>query len=359
MKKILVSGGAGFIGSHLCTRLINDGLQVICLDNLFTGSEGNITHLKSNPRFEFVLHDVETPYEADVDEIYNLACPASPIHYQYDAIKTIKTSVLGAINMLGLAKKTNAKILQASTSEVYGDPVIHPQVESYWGNVNPIGLRSCYDEGKRCAETLFMDYHRQNGVRIKIIRIFNTYGPRMLPNDGRVVSNFVVQALQNQDITIYGSGNQTRSFQYVDDCIEGMVRMMDTEDEQEPLEIVVPGQYYYRNGSHYLRYEEMLDEQGDPTINYIKISSRGMEVRKKGQVNTHMVFEQGKRNMAFYTTPFGTLEMGISATNLELEESDGQIAMKVNYSLDLNQEHVADCCLDIQAQGKNTVGFVL
>ena len=182
MKKILVSGGAGFIGSHLCTRLINDGHQVICLDNLFTGSEGNITHLKSNPRFEFVLHDVETPYEADVDEIYNLACPASPIHYQYDAIKTIKTSVLGAINMLGLAKKTNAKILQASTSEVYGDPVIHPQVESYWGNVNPIGLRSCYDEGKRCAETLFMDYHRQNGVRIKIIRIFNTYGPRMLPN---------------------------------------------------------------------------------------------------------------------------------------------------------------------------------
>lgn len=177
MKKILVSGGAGFIGSHLCTRLINDGHQVICLDNLFTGSEGNITHLKSNPRFEFVLHDVETPYEADVDEIYNLACPASPIHYQYDAIKTIKTSVLGAINMLGLAKKTNAKILQASTSEVYGDPVIHPQVESYWGNVNPIGLRSCYDEGKRCAETLFMDYHRQNGVRIKIIRIFNTYGP--------------------------------------------------------------------------------------------------------------------------------------------------------------------------------------
>ena len=210
MKKILVSGGAGFIGSHLCTRLINDGHQVICLDNLFTGSEGNITHLKSNPRFEFVLHDVETPY---------------------DAIKTIKTSVLGAINMLGLAKKTNAKILQASTSEVYGDPVIHPQVESYWGNVNPIGLRSCYDEGKRCAETLFMDYHRQNGVRIKIIRIFNTYGPRMLPNDGRVVSNFVVQALQNQDITIYGSGNQTRSFQYVDDCIEGMVRMMNTEDD--------------------------------------------------------------------------------------------------------------------------------
>jgi len=231
MKKILVSGGAGFIGSHLCTRLINDGNQVVCLDNLFTGSEKNIAHLRNNSRFEFVLHDLEFPYEVEVDEIYNLACPASPIHYQYDAIKTIKTSVLGAINMLGLAKKTNAKILQASTSEVYGDPVIHPQVESYWGNVNPIGIRSCYDEGKRCAETLFMDYHRQNGVRIKIIRIFNTYGPRMSPDDGRVVSNFVVQALQNQDITIYGSGNQTRSFQYIDDLIEGMVRVMATEDD--------------------------------------------------------------------------------------------------------------------------------
>ncbi|WP_281643673.1 UDP-glucuronic acid decarboxylase family protein [Bacteroides zoogleoformans] len=231
MKKILVSGGAGFIGSHLCTRLINDGHQVQCLDNLFTGSKKNIAHLMGNPRFEFVLHDVENPYETEVDEIYNLACPASPIHYQYDAIKTIKTSVMGAINMLGLAKRTKAKILQASTSEVYGDPVIHPQVESYWGNVNPIGIRSCYDEGKRCAETLFMDYYRQNGIRIKIIRIFNTYGPRMLSNDGRVVSNFVVQALQNHDITIYGSGNQTRSFQYIDDLIEGMVRMMNTEDD--------------------------------------------------------------------------------------------------------------------------------
>ena len=231
MKKILVSGGAGFIGSHLCTRLIKDGHKVICLDNLFTGSEENIEHLKGNSHFEFVLHDVEFPYKAEVDEIYNLACPASPIHYQHDAIKTIKTSVLGAINMLELAKKTNAKIMQASTSEIYGDPVVHPQVESYWGNVNPIGIRSCYDEGKRCAETLFMDHHRQNGIRIKIIRIFNTYGPRMLPNDGRVVSNFVVQALRNEDITIYGSGAQTRSFQYVDDLIEGMVRMMNTEDE--------------------------------------------------------------------------------------------------------------------------------
>ena len=231
MKKILVSGGAGFIGSHLCTRLIKDGHKVICLDNLFTGSEENIEHLKGNSHFEFVLHDVEFPYKAEVDEIYNFACRDYQINYQHDAIKTIKTSVLGAINMLELAKKTNAKIMQASTSEIYGDPVVHPQVESYWGNVNPIGIRSCYDEGKRCAETLFMDHHRQNGIRIKIIRIFNTYGPRMLPNDGRVVSNFVVQALRNEDITIYGSGAQTRSFQYVDDLIEGMVRMMNTEDE--------------------------------------------------------------------------------------------------------------------------------
>lgn len=232
MKKILVTGGAGFIGSHLCTRLINEGNYVYCLDNLFTGSKRNITHLLDNPNFEFILHDVEKPYMMDeIDEIYNLACPASPIHYQYDAIKTIKTSVMGAINMLGLAKKTGAKILQASTSEVYGDPMVHPQVESYWGNVNPIGIRSCYDEGKRCAETLFMDYHRQNGIKIKIIRIFNTYGPRMLPNDGRVVSNFVVQALQNKDITIYGDGKQTRSFQYVDDLIEAMIRVMATDDD--------------------------------------------------------------------------------------------------------------------------------
>lgn len=231
MKRILVSGGAGFIGSHLCTRLINEGHDVICLDNLFTGSKKNIVHLMDNHRFEFIRHDVTYPYSAEVDEIYNLACPASPIHYQYDAIQTIKTSVMGAINMLGLAMRLNAKILQASTSEIYGDPIIHPQPESYWGNVNPVGYRSCYDEGKRCAETLFMDYHRQNDVRIKIIRIFNTYGPRMLPHDGRVISNFIVQALKNEDITIYGAGNQTRSFQYVDDLIEGMIRMMDTEDD--------------------------------------------------------------------------------------------------------------------------------
>lgn len=231
MKRILVSGGAGFIGSHLCMRLIKEGHYVICLDNLFTGSMKNISSLIGSERFEFVNHDVTLPYHTEVDEIYNLACPASPIHYQYDAIKTIKTSVLGAMNMLGLALRQNAKILQASTSEIYGDPIIHPQPESYWGNVNPIGFRSCYDEGKRCAETLFMDYYRQNHVRIKIIRIFNTYGPRMLPDDGRVVSNLIVQALQNNDITIYGTGGQTRSFQYIDDLIEGMIRMMNTGDD--------------------------------------------------------------------------------------------------------------------------------
>ena len=231
MKRILVSGGAGFIGSHLCTRLINEGHDVICLDNFFTGSKDNIMHLMDNHHSEVVRHDVTYPYSAEVDEIYNLACPASPIHYQHDPIQTAKTSVMGAINMLGLAMRLDAKILQASTSEVYGDPIVHPQPESYWGNVNPVGYRSCYDEGKRCAETLFMDYHRQNNVRVKIIRIFNTYGPRMLPNDGRVVSNFILQALHNEDITIYGDGKQTRSFQYIDDLVEGMIRMMNTEDE--------------------------------------------------------------------------------------------------------------------------------
>ena len=231
MKRILVSGGAGFIGSHLCTRLVNEGHDVICLDNFFTGSKDNIKHLMGNHHFEVVRHDVTYPYSAEVDEIYNLACPASPIHYQHDPIQTAKTSVMGAINMLGLAMRLDAKVLQASTSEVYGDPIVHPQPEHYWGNVNPVGYRSCYDEGKRCAETLFMDYHRQNDVRVKIIRIFNTYGPRMLPNDGRVVSNFVLQALNNEDITIYGDGTQTRSFQYIDDLIEGMIRMMETEDD--------------------------------------------------------------------------------------------------------------------------------
>jgi UDP-glucuronate decarboxylase len=230
MKRILVTGGAGFIGAHLCERLLKDGHEVICLDNYFTGNKQNILHLLDNPYFELVRHDIIEPYYAEVDEIYNLACPASPPHYQYNPIKTIKTSVMGAINMLGLAKRVNAKILQASTSEVYGDPQVHPQPEGYWGNVNPIGIRSCYDEGKRCAETLFMDYYRQNNVRIKIIRIFNTYGPKMNPYDGRVVSNFIVQALKGEDITIYGDGKQTRSFQYVDDLVEGMIRMMNSED---------------------------------------------------------------------------------------------------------------------------------
>lgn len=231
MKRILITGGAGFIGSHLCERLLNEGNDVICMDNYFTGSKDNIRHLLDNHNFELVRHDVTESYYAEVDEIYNLACPASPIHYQYNPIKTMKTSFYGAMNMLGLAKRTKAKILQASTSEVYGDPTIHPQVESYWGNVNPIGIRSCYDEGKRAAETLFMDYNRQNNVRIKIIRIFNTYGPRMNIADGRVVSNFIVQALQGRDITIYGDGSQTRSFQYIDDLIEAMIRIMATDDD--------------------------------------------------------------------------------------------------------------------------------
>ena len=229
-KKILVTGGAGFIGSHLCEKLLEQNNEVLCLDNYFTGSKMNVLHMLDNPMFELIRHDIVNPYIAEVDEIYNLACPASPIHYQHNPIQTVKISVMGAINMLETAKATGAKILQASTSEVYGDPKIHPQVESYWGNVNPIGERSCYDEGKRCAETLFMDYHRQSDLKIKIIRIFNTYGPNMHPNDGRVVSNFIVQCLQNEDITIYGNGNQSRSFQYVDDLIEGMVRMMATSD---------------------------------------------------------------------------------------------------------------------------------
>ena len=244
MKRILVTGGAGFIGSHLCERLLKDGNDVICLDNYFTGSKDNIRHLISNDHFELVRHDITQPYTAEVDEIYNLACPASPVHYQHDPVKTIQTCVIGSMNMLGLAKRVGAKILQASTSEVYGDPNIHPQVESYWGNVNPIGIRSCYDEGKRCAETLFMDYHRQNNLNIKIIRIFNTYGPRMSMNDGRVVSNFIVQALKGENITIYGDGKQTRSFQYVDDLVEGMVRMMDTRNDfLGPVNIGNPGEF--------------------------------------------------------------------------------------------------------------------
>ena len=243
MKQILVTGGAGFIGSHLCERLLKDGNNVICMDNYFTGLKQNIVHLLDNPYFELVRHDVTFPYYVEVDEIYNLACPASPIHYQFDPVSTTKTSVIGAINMLGLAKRTKARILQASTSEVYGDPIVHPQEESYWGNVNPIGLRSCYDEGKRCAETLFMDYHRQNKVDVKIIRIFNTYVPRMRPDDGRVVSNFIMQALKGEDITIYGDGKQTRSFQYVDDLVEGMVRMMASENFTGPVNLGNPGEF--------------------------------------------------------------------------------------------------------------------
>lgn len=244
MSRILITGGAGFIGSHLCDRLLKDGHEVICLDNFFTGRRKNIEHNLSHHYFEFVRHDVTAPYMAEVDEIYNLACPASPVHYQYNPIKTVKTSVMGAINMLGLAKRVKAKILQASTSEVYGDPFVHPQTEEYWGNVNTIGIRSCYDEGKRCAETLFMDYHRQNGVKIKIIRIFNTYGPRMNPNDGRVVSNFIVQALKGENITIFGNGMQTRSFQYVDDLLDGMTRMMGTPDQViGPVNIGNPNEF--------------------------------------------------------------------------------------------------------------------
>ena len=230
-KKVLVTGGAGFLGSHLCERLLKDGNEVVCLDNYFTGQKQNIISLLNNPFFELIRHDVTMPFFIEVDEIYNLACPASPIHYQYNAIKTVKTSVMGAINMLGLAKRIKAKILQASTSEVYGDPNVHPQPETYWGHVNPIGPRACYDEGKRAAETLFVNYNKQNNVRIKIVRIFNTYGPKMHPNDGRVVSNFIVQALKGEEITIYGDGTQTRSFQYVDDLIEGMIRMMNTREE--------------------------------------------------------------------------------------------------------------------------------
>ena len=243
-KKILITGAAGFIGSHLCERLLSDGNDVLCVDNYFTGVKDNIAHLMDNPRFEVMRHDVTFPLYVEVDEIYNLACPASPVHYQHDPVQTTKTSVHGAINMLGLAKRLRARVFQASTSEVYGDPEVHPQPESYWGNTNPIGLRACYDEGKRCAETLFFDYWRQHGLRVKVARIFNTYGPRMHPNDGRVVSNFIVQALRGEDITVYGDGSQTRSFCYVDDLIEAFVRVMGTEDNfVGPINIGNPGEF--------------------------------------------------------------------------------------------------------------------
>jgi len=243
-KRILVTGGAGFVGSHLCEKLLAQGHEVICVDNYFTGTKANIAHLLSNPFFELMRHDVTFPLYVEVDEIYNLACPASPVHYQYDPVQTTKTSVHGAINMLGLAKRVRARILQASTSEVYGDPHVHPQREDYWGHVNPIGIRSCYDEGKRCAETLFFDYHRQNNVRIKVARIFNTYGPRMHPNDGRVVSNFIVQALKNDPITIYGDGKQTRSFCYVNDLVNGLMSLMNSPDEVTgPINLGNPGEF--------------------------------------------------------------------------------------------------------------------
>ncbi len=246
--RILITGGAGFIGSHLCERLLNEGNEVICLDNYFTGSKSNVAHLMDSYRFELIRHDVTIPIFLEVDQIYNLACPASPVYYQYNPVKTVKTSVMGAINMLGMAKRVGARILQASTSEVYGDPIEHPQKESYWGNVNPIGIRSCYDEGKRVAETLFMDYHRQNNVDTRIVRIFNTYGPRMMENDGRVVSNFIVQALKGDSLTIYGDGEQTRSFCYVDDLVEGIIRLMNTEQNEtneihQPVNIGNPGEF--------------------------------------------------------------------------------------------------------------------
>lgn len=244
VPRILVTGGAGFIGSFLCERLLESGAEVLCVDNFFTGRRSNVAHLLENPRFEMMRHDVTFPLYVEVDQIYNLACPASPVHYQFDPVQTTKTSVHGAINMLGLAKRTRAKILQASTSEVYGDPDIHPQREEYWGNVNPIGIRSCYDEGKRCAETLFFDYHRQHQVKIKVARIFNTYGPRMHPNDGRVVSNFIVQALRGEDITVYGDGGQTRSFCYVSDLVDGLIRLMNSDDHVTgPINIGNPGEF--------------------------------------------------------------------------------------------------------------------
>lgn len=301
-KRILVSGGAGFIGSHLCERLLNDGNEVICMDNFFTGDKSNIVHLLQNPYFEFVRHDVTEPFWAEIDEIYNLACPASPIHYQYNPIKTIKTSVMGAINMLGLAKRVNARILQASTSEVYGDPMVHPQNESYWGNVNPIGIRSCYDEGKRCAETLFMDYHRQHHLAIKIVRIFNTYGPRMHPQDGRVVSNFIMQALQNKDITIYGEGNQTRSFQYVDDLVEGMIRTMATENSFiGPINIGNPNEFTILQ----LAKQVILQTGSKSRIKFLPLPQDDPQQRKPD-------IELAEKNLNW--TPTVQLEAGLAKT---------------------------------------------
>ena len=274
--RILVTGGAGFLGSHLCERLIAEEHDVICLDNFFTGRRENILHLLSNQRFELVRHDVIEPILLEVDQVYNLACPASPIHYQYNPVKTVKTSVMGAINMLGLAKRVRARILQASTSEVYGDPMVHPQPEEYWGNVNPIGLRSCYDEGKRLAETLMMDYHRQNNVDIRIARIFNTYGPRMLENDGRVVSNFIVQALRGEPLTLYGEGQQTRSFCYVDDLIEALIRLMNADGVHEPVNLGNPGEFTIKQ----LAEEVMRICGSDPGFKYLSLPQDDPRQRK-------------------------------------------------------------------------------
>ena len=313
-KRVLVTGGAGFLGSHLCERLLNSGNEVLCVDNFFSSTRRNITHLLDNPNFELMRHDVTFPLYVEVDEIFNLACPASPVHYQFDPVQTTKTSVIGAINMLGLAKRVKAKILQASTSEIYGDPAIHPQTEEYWGNVNPIGLRSCYDEGKRCAETLFFDYRRQHKMPIKVVRIFNTYGPRMHPNDGRVVSNFIVQALRGQEITIYGEGSQTRSFCFVDDLIEAIVRMVETPpDVTGPINIGNPREFTIRElaelivemtgAKSRLRFEPLPSDdpkQRQPDISMAKSILKWdpkIELRE-GLTKTIAYFEKGLRKEA-------------------------------------------------------------
>lgn len=302
MKRILVTGGAGFLGSHLCERLLEQGNDVICVDNYFTGNKSNIMHLMDNPYFEVVRHDVIEPYFAEVDEIFNLACPASPIHYQYNPIKTIKTSIMGTMNMLGLAKRVNAKMLQASTSEVYGDPIMHPQSEEYWGNVNPIGVRSCYDEGKRCAETLCFDYHREHDVKIKVVRIFNTYGPRMHEHDGRVVSNFIVQALKNEDITIYGDGNQTRSFCYCDDLINGFLKMMDTPDDViGPINLGNPIEFTIK------QLAELVIEITDSKSNIIYLDAAEDDPKQRKPV-IH------KANKILDWTPTVQLEQGLEKT---------------------------------------------
>jgi len=343
-KRIMVTGGAGFLGSHLCERLLVDGHDVLCVDNFFTGAKDNIAHLLESPHFELMRHDVTFPLYVEVDEIYNLACPASPIHYQYDPVQTTKTSVHGAINMLGLAKRVKAKILQASTSEVYGDPKVHPQTEDYWGHVNPIGIRSCYDEGKRCAETLFFDYHRQHKLRIKVARIFNTYGPRMHPNDGRVVSNFIMQALKNEPITIYGDGNQSRSFCYVDDLIEAFVRLMDTPDDfTGPTNLGNPGEFTVR---------ELAEKVIALTNSKSKIVHQPLPNDDPKQRQPDIVLARERLGWQ----PTVPLEQGLSKTiayfedlirrttrckNLMDEENNNEVAVRLNPSMS------ADSCREI------------